>query len=141
MPTYAYECDSCDDYFHVWESIHANSQTMCGRCGGRVVRVIEQVATYGVGDRGANTRMADAREARLDVDRPAYRRLRDEGHQPLAVTGAAELEARASNAWEIKTGMRVSVPAEKEAEVGERMATASLSGWSPVEQVHHERSA
>lgn len=136
MPTYAYECDACDDYFHIWESIHADAQTVCGKCGGHIVRVIERVATYGVGPRGAQTRDSDAMDARLDRDRPAYKALRAEGHQPQAVLGAHDLTQRATDPWYIKTGGKVSVPEARTTEINEMLAEGAMSTWSPVEERH-----
>lgn len=43
-------------------------------------------------------------EAALDKDRPAYKRLREEGLQPARLKGAAELEKRAGSRFEIETG-------------------------------------
>lgn len=40
----------------------------------------------------------------LEVDGPAYKRLRGQGYQPPAVHGSAELEARACTAFEINRG-------------------------------------
>lgn len=49
-------------------------------------------------------------EARLERDLPAYRRLRQQGLQPKATRGAAELETRAESQWEIEHG-RIVAPA------------------------------
>lgn len=43
-------------------------------------------------------------EARMARDLPAYKRLKDQGLQPAATKGAAELEKRANSNWEIETG-------------------------------------
>lgn len=40
----------------------------------------------------------------VEVDGPAYKRLRRQGYQPPAVHGSAELEARACTAYEIQRG-------------------------------------
>jgi len=113
---------------------------MCGKCGGHIVRVIERVATYGVGDRGAQTRDSDAMDRRLDIDRPAYKALRAEGHQPQAVLGAHDLTQRASDPWYIKTGGKVSVPESRTAEVNEMLANGATSDWSPVDTVHDRKA-
>ena len=86
-------------------------------------------------------RSVDARERQIDKDRPAYKRLRDEGHQPRSMMGSHELEAKATDDWYIKTGGLVSVPDNKKAEVQEALATGAAERWSPVEQVHAKRSA
>jgi hypothetical protein len=43
-------------------------------------------------------------EKQLDKDRPAYKRMRDDGLQPKGLSGAADLERRASSRWEIEAG-------------------------------------
>lgn len=140
MPTYRYHCNHCQGGFEQWQSIHDAALTTHDGCGGRIVRVITAVRTYGVGDRGAQTRYSDSMDRQLDLDRPAYRRLRHEGHQPRAVMGAHKLEALATDDWSIKTGGLVSVPDDRKAEVNEMMAEAASTDWSAVEQVHTNRS-
>lgn len=56
------------------------------------------------GGTSAQARAADRFEAALDKDRPAYKRLRDQGLQPRSVKGAAEIEARASSKFEVESG-------------------------------------
>lgn len=36
---------------------------------------------------------------------PAYKRLRDEGLQPKRIDGAAEVEKRAKEKWQVETGI------------------------------------
>lgn len=50
------------------------------------------------------TRKTNAKDAALAADMAAYKRLRAEGHQPLTLTGAAELEKRAEHAVELEMG-------------------------------------
>ena len=40
----------------------------------------------------------------MEKDRDAYRALRRNGEQPKSVTGAAELQARANESFEVYTG-------------------------------------
>ena len=47
---------------------------------------------------------AKARDPQLEKDRNAYRALRRNGEQPKSVTGAAELQSRANESFEITTG-------------------------------------
>jgi hypothetical protein len=70
---------------------------------------------------------------------PAYHRLRAEGHQPVGIDGSADLETRAANDWEIRTGGKVSVPDDRRDEINEMLADGGTSDWSPVEQVHANR--
>ena len=46
----------------------------------------------------------EAREQRWNRDMPAYKRLRDQGYQPKAIDGAADLERDASTRFEIESG-------------------------------------
>ena len=136
MPTYRYRCKKCAGGFEQWLSIHTprdEHPKTHPDCGGDVVMEITAVRTYGVGDRGAATRSADAMDRKLDKDRPAYKRLRAEGHQPRAVMGAHELEATAANDWEIKTARMVSVPDERKNEIDEMLAAGAQSDFSPSE--------
>ena len=47
---------------------------------------------------------AKSRDPQLEKDRDAYRALRRNGEQPKSVTGAAELQARANESFEVYTG-------------------------------------
>ena len=95
----------CSGGFEQWISIHAEKsehpKTHPG-CGGPVVLSIEKVNTYGVGNPGAQTRTIDQREKNLALDRDAYKRLRDDGHQPRHLSGAHKMEATAKNEWYIR---------------------------------------
>ena len=48
------------------------------------------------------------REARLELDAPAYKRLRQEGLQPARIDGCHRLEAKATTTAEIEVGALVS---------------------------------
>ncbi len=139
MPTYLNVCMSCSFEFREWASIHDTQGPVCPECGAPTVHGITTVQTYGIGDRGAKTRHADKMDRQIERDRPAYARLRREGHQPQAVLGAEKLEATATNDWEIKTGGLVSVPEERKDEVNEMLANGAATSWSPVEEVHKKR--
>src|SRR5947207_12277932 len=88
----------------MWQSIREDALTVCPTCEGPVQRIYSSPATYGVGRRGAETTWTDAKERTLDKDRPAYKRLRDEGHQPRGIDGCDRLEATAVSNWHIATG-------------------------------------
>lgn len=49
-------------------------------------------------------------DKKLDADLAAYRRLRRNGEQPRSTRGAAELESRASEHFEIATGRPIADP-------------------------------
>lgn len=71
------------------------------------------------------TRKVNTKDAALAADMAAYRRLRAEGHQPLTLTGAAELEKRAEHAVELEMGKifdKKDMPAVREGvEVSEQL--------------------
>ena len=45
------------------------------------------------------------REATLSKDLDAYKRLRMNGQQPKQIDGAANVESRATDAWQVQTGI------------------------------------
>ena len=45
------------------------------------------------------------RESTLSKDLDAYRRLRMNGTQPKQIDGAAKIEARATDSWQVETGI------------------------------------
>lgn len=142
MPTYAFVCEKCGEGFEQWLSIHHEAadrpQTHQG-CTGRLALAITRVATYGVGQHGEQTIQSDRRERQLDLDRPAYKRFRDAGHQPRHLHGSHELEAKATDDWFVRTGGLVSVPDDRKEEVNEMLAEGATTSWSPIEQVHEQR--
>lgn len=46
-----------------------------------------------------------SREATLSKDLDAYRRLRSNGQQPKQIDGAAKIESRAQESWQVETGI------------------------------------
>ena len=71
----------------------------------------------------------DAVEKQWDKDLPAYKRLRQGGHQPPSTDGCADLEARATTAFEIEAG-EIMEGQEKEINEGISVMNDVLS--SPV---------
>jgi hypothetical protein len=43
----------------------------------------------------------------LEKDLDAYKRLRQEGLQPKAIDGSAEVEKRAEHKWQVETGLGI----------------------------------
>lgn len=62
-----------------------------------------------------------ARERRWERDRPAYKRLRENGQQPRCIEGCAELEAKAASPAEIELGL-TRVPASHRSQVEDVVA-------------------
>lgn len=73
----------------------------CFGCRIANVRVAPNHTTTG-GERAAQI---NATEARWQKDMPAYKRLRADGLQPKTVDGAANVEKKAKEAWQVETGM------------------------------------
>lgn len=71
----------------------------------------------------SGTQPQTAFEKQLDKDRPAYKRLKDEGLQPARMKGAADLERRAQSKFEIEAG-RI-LPDSQAKRVDEAVATAA----------------
>lgn len=55
--------------------------------------------------RGARVAQVNQTERNWTKDMPAYKRLRDEGLQPKRIDGAAEVEKRAKEKWQVETGI------------------------------------
>jgi len=52
--------------------------------------------------RGAQVKAINQREKGWNRDMPAYKRLREQGLQPRQIDGAAMLESRATEKWQIE---------------------------------------
>jgi len=55
--------------------------------------------------RGAKVAQVNATEQGWKKDMPAYKRLRANGLQPKRIDGAAEVERRAQESWQVETGI------------------------------------
>lgn len=73
----------------------------CFGCKVANVRVAPNHTTTG-GERAAQI---NATEARWQKDMPAYKRLRQDGLQPKTIDGAANVEKKAKEAWQVETGI------------------------------------
>lgn len=73
----------------------------CFGCKVANVRVAPNHTTTG-GERAAQI---NATESRWQKDMPAYKRLRADGLQPKTIDGAANVEKKAKEAWQVETGM------------------------------------
>lgn len=54
---------------------------------------------------GARVKEVADRERRWDRDMGAYKRMRRDGVQPKRIDGAAEVERRAEERWQVETGI------------------------------------
>lgn len=57
--------------------------------------------------RGKNVEAINSTERNWQKDMPAYKRLRQEGLQPKSIDGAARIESRATEKWQVETGIGV----------------------------------
>lgn len=142
MPTYRFSCDKCGGGTEQWLSIHHDASerpTEHADCGGTLLLTITGVRTYGVGERGAATRDADAMDARIDEARPSYKRMRDAGLQPTSVMASPFLERHGDDPMYVESGGQVAVPEHRRDEIREMMSEAKHSDWDPVGAVHDQR--
>lgn len=76
----------------------------CGCDSYRTHVLTVSVSASATPTRRAATVAMNQDEARWDIDRPAYKRLRENGTQPKNVLGCAELEMKASTRLEVESG-------------------------------------
>jgi hypothetical protein len=74
-----------------------------GCFGCRVAQV--RVGSNSTTTRGAKVAEVNQTERNWNRDMPAYKRLRAEGLQPSRIDGAAEVERKAKEAWQVETGI------------------------------------
>jgi hypothetical protein len=55
--------------------------------------------------RGAKVAEVNTTERNWNKDMPAYKRLRANGLQPKRIDGAANVEKRAQEGWQVETGI------------------------------------
>ena len=55
--------------------------------------------------RGARVAEVNTTERNWNKDMPAYKRLRANGLQPKRIDGAAEVEKKAQESWQVETGI------------------------------------
>ena len=57
--------------------------------------------------RGSQVEATNKVERNWQKDMPAYKRLRQEGLQPKSIDGAACIESRATEKWQVETGIGI----------------------------------
>jgi hypothetical protein len=106
MPIYEYRC-ACNVTLRPFPIGEAPRTIRCPRCGDTIPLVIGagvNIAPSALENKGTDVRTANEREAVMDVDRSAYRRMRLAGKQPPHVHGSAELENRVDDQFDIDNG-------------------------------------
>lgn len=63
------------------------------------------MGTNSTTSRGTNIAQLNKTERNWKKDMPAYKRLRADGLQPKRIDGAAEVERRARESWQVETGI------------------------------------
>ena len=74
-----------------------------GCFGCRVAGV--RMGTNTTTSRGARVAEVNTTERNWNKDMPAYKRLRADGLQPKKIDGAANVEKRAQEGWQVETGI------------------------------------
>lgn len=64
-----------------------------------------RMGTNSTTSKGVNVAKVNATERNWNKDMPAYKRLRADGTQPKRIDGAAEVERRAQEKWQVETGI------------------------------------
>jgi hypothetical protein len=64
-----------------------------------------RMGTNSTTSRGARVEATNRTERNWKQDLPAYKRLRADGLQPKRIDGAAEVERRAQESWQVETGI------------------------------------
>ena len=124
MPVYVYRCLDCGLSHEVRHGFDETYESNCDGCGGVIRKYFGEVyiAASATPTRGrhdgkeidwSGTR-AKARNKERDM--AAYKRLRSEGLKPKGIDGAADLEIRAGNKWELEAGHIIKEENRKKAE-------------------------
>ena len=64
-----------------------------------------RMATNSTTTRGKRVSEVNQTERNWNKDMPAYKRLRADGLQPRKIDGAAEVEKKAKEKWQVETGI------------------------------------
>lgn len=64
-----------------------------------------RMATNSTTTRGKRVSEVNQTERNWNKDMPAYKRLRADGLQPKRIDGAAEVEKKAKEKWQVETGI------------------------------------
>ncbi len=64
-----------------------------------------RMATNSTTTRGKRVSEVNQTERNWNKDMPAYKRLRADGLQPKRIDGAAEVEKKAKESWQVETGI------------------------------------
>ena len=108
MPLYTFRCLDCLNMDDVYVKIDESYGGSCSKCGGVVrkyygnVRLAPSVTPTRSNVNFDATSSAEKAKVR---DMAAYKRLREEGLQPPAINGSANLESKAGTKHEINSGM------------------------------------
>jgi len=96
MPLYTYRCEQCGNEEDVTHGFDDTPTLSCLGCAAApLVKVLGRGLYIGAGalpNKRHGVRAADAREAKLNKDLPAYKRLRQAGMQPPHTKDAELLE-------------------------------------------------
>lgn len=76
-----------------------------GCFGCRIAGVVFGAASMPTRKGKAYCATIEAKDKVLHKDLDAYKRLRDEGLQPRKIDGAAQVERRAEEKWQVETGV------------------------------------
>ena len=124
MPIYCYRCLDCGLNHEIRHGFDETYGGVWDACGGVVRKYFGEVhigasatPTRGVHDgKAIDWAGSKFNERQKERDMAAYKRLRSEGLHPPSIDGAANLESRAGNKWEVKAGHIIKEENRKKAE-------------------------
>lgn len=145
MPSYEYRCGSCRNaYDHVFTIGEAPRILVCDDCGGITQLVIGagvQIAPSALEGKGAKVRDALSKDATLDRDLDAYKRMRHRGLQPESINGSSRQENEVGDNFDLTLGARLKKGLKRfgakesyettKRRVREGQQAAAESGWDP----------
>lgn len=105
MPMYVYACPSCTQQVEEFHPIgEAPGAIACGLCASVAPLRIGygvNISATALETKGVEVRAVDEREDRWHADMPAYKRMRKQGMQPTQIDGAAAIENKVGDQFDI----------------------------------------
>ena len=108
MTSYQYRCMSCDLPIEIERPIgEAPNIVRCAHCGGTAKQVLGVGLMIGAGalpNKRAGVIRTTKKDAALDDDLGAYKRMRDRGIQPKNIDGASKVENEVQDTFDVEYG-------------------------------------